>query len=193
MQLLTPADILGKDAYERARPDLRRHIMLQKDRRRVLVGEHMTFLFENRDTMRYQVQEMLRSEGSWLRPGAVEEELAAYNALIPRSGELSATMMIEYITPEERARMLPQFVGIDEHVWLHIGDAPPVLAAFDRGQIDERKVSSVQYVKWTLSADERRALATDGTVVRIAVDHPAYAAQAVFAEDTRKAIMRDCD
>jgi hypothetical protein len=193
MPLLTHADILGKDAYEQARPDFRRRIMLQKDKRRVLVGEHMTFLFENRDTMLYQVQEMLRTEGSWHRPGAVEEELEAYNALIPQSGELSATMMIEYATPAERALMLPRFVGIDQHVTLTIGDRAPILAVFDRGQIDEHKVSSVQYVKWRLSADQQRLLTQDGIVVRLVVDHPAYAAQAVFSEDTRKAIMQDCD
>ncbi|MEQ1757113.1 MAG: DUF3501 family protein [Vicinamibacterales bacterium] len=193
MTLLTPADVLGKDAYEEARPDFRRRVMLQKDKRRVLVGEHMTFLFENRDTMLYQVQEMLRAEGSWLRPGAVEEELDAYNALIPATGELSATMMLEYATAAERALMLPQFVRIEQHLRLKIGDAPPLLASFDRGQIDEHKVSSVQYVKWTLSAEHRRLLSQDGTVVRLVVDHPAYTAQAVLSEDTRKAIARDCD
>lgn len=193
MQLLSPSDILGKDAYEQARPDFRRRVMLQKDRRRVLVGEHMTFIFENRDTMLYQVQEMLRAEGSWLRPGAIEEELEAYNTLIPQKGELSATMMIEYASADERALMLPQFVRIDQHVKLQIGDAAPVLAVFDRGQIDEHKVSSVQYVKWYLSVEERHLIAQDGTVVRLVIDHPAYAAQAVFSEDTRKAIMHDCD
>src|SRR5262245_41799843 len=89
MEQLTTADILDKDAYERARPDFRRLIMVQKDKRRVLVGEHMVFHFENRDTMLYQVQEMLRVEGSWLRPGAVEEEVDTYNALVPATGELS--------------------------------------------------------------------------------------------------------
>jgi hypothetical protein len=136
---------------------------------------------------------MLRTEGSWQRPGAIDEELEAYNALIPRSGELSATMMIEYSSADERARMLPQFVRIDQHVALHIGATPPVLAVFDRGQIDDEKVSSVQYVKWQLSPEQRRLLSQDGTVVRLVVDHPVYMAQAVFSEDTRKAIMHDCD
>jgi Protein of unknown function (DUF3501) len=193
MDLLTPADILGKNDYEHARPEFRRRIMVQKDKRRVHVGEHMTIHFENRDTMRYQVQEMLRAEGSWTRPGAVEEELLAYNALIPRTGELSATLMLEYATAEERERFLPEFVGIDRHLWLHIGETPRVLATFDAGQIDEHKVSSVQYIKWHLSAEQRQALATDGAVVRLSCDHPAYVAQAVCSEDTRKAIMHDCD
>ncbi len=193
MQLLTPSDILGKDAYEQARPDFRRRIMVLKDKRRVLVGGHVTLLFESRETMHYQVQEMLRTEESWHRPGALDEELGAYNPLIPQPGQLSATMMIEYETVAERALMLPQFVAIDRHLWLRIGDTPPILATFDRGQIDTAKVSSVQYVKFALSDEQRRLLATDGTVVRLSIDHPAYLAQAVVSEDTRRAIMRDPD
>ena len=188
---LTKADILGKAAYEQARPDFRRRVMVQKDKRRVPVGNNCTIHVENRDTMHYQVQEMLRAENSWQRQGAVEEELEAYNALIPGPGELSATMMLEDETAAERARMLPQLVGIERHLKLQIGDTPPIVAAFDRGQIDEHKVSSVQYVKWTLSEEQVRVLGADGTVVRIVIDHPAYTAQAILSEETRKAISQD--
>jgi hypothetical protein len=100
-------------------------------------------------------------------------------------------MMIEYVTAAERAVQLPRFVQIDRHVWLQIGDTPPVLATFDRGQIDEHKVSSVQYIKFALSDEQRRLLAADGTVVRLRIDHPAYTAQAVLSEESRKAISRD--
>jgi hypothetical protein len=193
MKLLTPADILDKDAYEQARAELRRRVMVMKDKRRVLVGEHVTIHFESRETMHYQVQEMLRAEESWLRPGAIEDELAAYNPIIPQPGELSATMMIEYATAAERALMLPQFVRIDQHVWLHVGDSAPILATFDVGQIDEHKVSSVQYIKFQLDGRQRQLLAADGTVVRLVIDHPAYTAQAVLSEETRKAIARDPD
>jgi hypothetical protein len=193
MQQLTISDILGKDAYERARVELRRRVMVLKDKRRVAVGDHVTFHFESRETMHYQVQEMLRAEDSWVREGAIEDELEAYNPIIPRTGELSATMMIEYPSAAERALMLPQFVAIDQHVWLHIGDAAAVLATFDRGQIDAHKVSSVQYVKFALSDAHRRLLATDGTVVRLVIDHPAYMAQAVLSEETRKALAHDPD
>ena len=193
MQPLTKSDILDRVAYEQARPELRRHVMVAKDKRRVLVGDHVAFHFENRETMHYQVQEMLRAEDSWHRPGALEEELDAYNPIIPKSGELSATMMIEYVTAAERALMLPQFVQIERHVWLRIGDSAPILATFDRGQIDEHKVSSVQYVKFALSGEQRRLLTADGTVLRLSIDHPAYTAQAVLSEETRKAIAHDPD
>jgi hypothetical protein len=192
MELLTRSVIAGKQEYERTRDDFRRRIMRQKEARRVGVGDHCTCHFENRDTMHYQVQEMLRAEESWDRPGALDDELAAYNALVPQRGELSATMMLEYETPQERAAVLPQFVGIDRHVRLQIGDAPPSPALFDRGQIDEHKVSSVQYIKFKLSDEQMRLLATDGVVVRLVIDHPAYTAQAVLSEATRKAISADC-
>lgn len=191
MKPLTKADILGKEAYEAARPDFRRRVMMLKDKRRILVGNHCTIHFENRDTMHYQVQEMLRAEDSWRREGAVEEELEAYNALIPSHAELSATLMLEYETAAERALMLPQFVGMDRHLRLQIGELVPVLAQFDRGQIDDHKVSSVQYIKFLLSDAHVRTLAVDGTVVRIVIDHPAYTAQAVLSEETRKALAED--
>jgi hypothetical protein len=188
---LTPADILDKAAYEVARPEFRRRIMLEKSRRRVLVGDHCSVHFESRETMRYQVQEMLRTEDSWSRPGALEDELDAYNPLIPGADELSATLMLEYETPAERAVALPRFIGLDRHVWLQVGETPRVLATFDRGQIDERAVSSVQYVKFALTPVQVALLATDGTVVRLVVDHPAYQAQAVLGEETRRVLAAD--
>jgi len=191
MQVLTPGDITGKPEYEAARPELRRRIMVLKQRRRVLVGDHCSVHFENRDTMRYQVQEMLRAENSWGRPGAVEDELTAYNPLIPQPGELSATIMFEYTSAEERRDQLPRLVGIDRHVWLRIGDTEPLLARFDRGQIDQRGVSSVQYVKWSLDPGRVALLAQEGTVVRVIIDHPACPAQAVLAEETRRDIAND--
>jgi len=193
MQLMSRDEIRPKQDYETRRPDFRRRVMRLKDRRRVLVGEHCSVHFECRDTLLYQVHEMLRAENSWERPGAVEDELEAYNPLLPGTGELSATIMFEYETPGERAEQLPRFVGIDRHVWLQIGDTGPVLADFDRGQIDEHKVSSVQYIKWKLDDERRDLLGKDGTVVRVVIDHPHYTAQAVLSEETRNEIKQDPD
>ncbi|OFV89962.1 MAG: hypothetical protein A3G76_10515 [Acidobacteria bacterium RIFCSPLOWO2_12_FULL_65_11] len=193
MKPLTRKDILGREAYAQARPDLRRHVMVDKSHRRVQVGSHCTIHFESRDTMWYQVHEMLHAESSWDRPGAVDEELTAYNPLIPGAGELSATLMLEYEMPEERATALRALVGLDRHVTLRIGDTEPLLASFDRGQIDEDKVSAVQYLKWQLDERQRDLLKTEGTVVRLSIDHPFYRAQAVVGEDARRAIMNDLD
>ena len=191
MELLTREDIQAKDDYERLRPDYRRRIMRLKDKRRVALGDHCSVHFESRETLRYQVHEMLRIEDSWTRPGAVGHELEAYNPLVPRSGELSATIMLEYESPEERREHLPRFVGLDRHMWLSVGETAPVLAAFDRLQIDERGVSAVQYVKWRLDAERLELLGREGVVVRVLVDHPYYRAQSVISEETRREIARD--
>jgi hypothetical protein len=190
---LTKDDILGADAYERERPGLRQRMMLIKDRRRVTVGDHCSVHFECRDTLGYQVHEMLRAEHSWSRPGAVEAELEAYNPLIPAAGELSATVMFEFDDEEERRVRFAELVGIDRHLTLVIGDTPPMLARFDRMQIDDQRISSVQFVKWDLDDCQRALLKTEGTVLRLVIDHPKYAAQAVLSETTRKAIMHDPD
>lgn len=193
MQPLTVRDLLSRREYEDRREEIRRRIMIEKGRRRVPVGDHCVVHFENRETMRYQVHEMLRAEGSWDRPGAVEGELAAYNPIIPGTGELSATIMFEYETAAERAEFLPKLVGVDRHVWLRIGEKEPILADLDRGQIDENKVSSVQYAKWRIDADRRRLLKEDGCVVRVVIDHPHYQGRAVLSEESRKAILNDPD
>ncbi|MBD3334410.1 MAG: DUF3501 family protein [Candidatus Eisenbacteria bacterium] len=193
MKPLTLEDIQDKDSYLETRDEIRRKIRAEKNKRRIIVGDHCSVHFENRDTMSYQVHEMLRAENTWNRPEAIEDELEAYNALIPGEGELSATVMFEYPTLEEREEFLPKFVGVDKHIWLQIGDTEPILAELDRGQIDEHKVSSVQYAKWNLDPERRKLLKSDGTVMRISIDHPAYQAQAVLSEESRKAIMNDPD
>jgi len=193
MRPIVRSEIRSREEYERTRDEFRRGVMVRKARRRVLLGEHCSIHFEDRETMLYQVHEMLRVEGSWSRPGAVEDELEAYNPLIPRAGQLSATAMFEYETPEERATILPRLVGIDRHLHMQIGDRPPIRGVFDGNQIDERKISSVQYVTWTLDPATRARLKEEGTVVRIVVDHPCYRAQAVLSEETRRAIMNDPD
>jgi hypothetical protein len=193
MKTIERSDVPTRQEYERVRPEMRRRIMVLKDRRRVAVGDHCTVHFECRDTMLYQVLEMLRAENSWDRPGAADGEIEAYGPIVPSSGELSATLMFEYETAEERAAVLPGLVGIDRHVFLEIGGGAPILARFDRGQIDERKVSSVQYVKWDLDPEARRLLKEDGAVVRIRITHPVYSAQAVLSEENRRAIMNDPD
>lgn len=193
MQPLRKQDILGGAEYERNRPDLRRRVMALKNRRRVAIGEHATLHFETRDTMLYQVHEMLRAESSWERPGAVEDELDAYNPLVPSGRELSATLMLEYESPEERAERLTQLLGLDQHLWLHVGTTEPVKATFDSAQVSPTRISSVQYVKWPLSDEQAELIKTEGTVLRVVVDHPGYQAQAVLGEETRRELAADLD
>ncbi len=194
MRMLTAADFpRGGAEYEAQRDELRRRVMVLKDRRRVIVGGHCSVHFESRETMRYQVLEMLRAENSWTRPGALEDELRAYNPLIPQAGELSATIMFEYETPEERATKLYELAGVEQHVWLQVGTEKPILAEFDPAQIDPGKISSVQFAKWRLDPVRRDLLKEEGVVVRILIDHPQYQAQSVLSEQARREISSDPD
>jgi hypothetical protein len=142
MKPITKAAIPGRDAYERARPELRRRIMVVKGKRRVPLGDHATVHFESRDTMLYQVHEMRRAEGSWERPGAVEDELEAYNPIVPAGRALKATLVLEYQTPEERAVRLAKLIGLDRHLSLHVGATVPAAAVFDRAQVSPTRISS---------------------------------------------------
>ena len=190
MQTIEREDVLTKDEYEEVRPDFRRKIMRLKKDRIALVGGHATFHFESYDTMLYQVQEMIRAE-NLLKEYQIVEEIEAYNPVIPGKNELSVTLMFEYETKEEREQFLPLFVGIDEHVFLQIGDSEPIRAHFDSGQISEDKVSSVQYTKFHLTDEQAEALGQEGTVVRAIITHPHYQAQAVLGENIRRAIQND--
>ena len=191
MKTIEKSEILSKEEYERRRPDFRRRIMTLKGRRRVPLGDHATLHFETRDTMLYQVHEMLRAEDSWLRQGAVEDELEAYNPLVPSGGALSATLMIEYETPEQRAHQLRELLGIDRHLWLVVSDTEPVLAKFDSAQVSPTRISSVQYVRIQLDGDRIRRIGEEGTVVKVVLDHPSYRAQAVLSEETRRELAGD--
>jgi len=191
MEPIRLEEILSPEEYERIRPEVRRRIMALKARRRVPLGEHATLHFETRETMWYQVHEMLRAEGSWAKPGAAAAELEAYNPLIPAAGELSATLMFEYESAAERAVKLSQLVGIEGRLKLLIGDAPPVAAVFDAAQASPTRISSVQYVKFPLTALHGELLRQEGSVVKVILDHPAYKAQAVLGEETRRELAAD--
>lgn len=191
MNRITRDDVMDGEAYEAGRDASRRRIMVVKAKRRVPLGNHATLHFESRDTMLYQIHEMLRAESSWDRPGAVDDEIEAYAPLVPGDGRLTATLMLEYEDPEERTHWLSQLLGIDRHLWLQVGEMEPVAAVFDDAQVSPTRISSVQYVAWTLDASAQELIRTPGTVVRVVVDHPDYEAQAVLSEETRTELAAD--
>lgn len=191
MRPISRDDIMDKMAYEVARDSFRRRIMAAKNSRRVTVGGHATFHFETRDTMLYQVHEMLRAEDSWERPGAIEDELDAYNPLIPSAGELSATLMLEYESAAERDHWLRELLGLEDHVWLQVGDSGRIGARFDEAQVSPERISSVQYLRFPVDEASRRDLEAEGTPVRVILDHPALSAQAVVGEETRRQLAAD--
>jgi hypothetical protein len=188
-----PTELPGSDEYEAIRPVFRRRVMRLRDLRRVALGEEMTVHFETRDTVVYQILEMLRAEGGWHRPGGVASEVEAYNPLVPAGSELSATLMVETDAAGDRDRLLRDLVDLDGHLFLQSGGLPPVAARFDRFQIGTDRISAVQYLKWPVDAANAAALRTPGTAIRVICDHPSYRAQEVLAEDTRSEIAADLD
>lgn len=179
MEPLQVFEIKNIHEYELERKDLRPRIMALKERRRIGVGGHLTFLFENRDTVRYQVQEMMRIERI-VEPAAVRHELDTYNELIPFRGQLSASLLIEYERPKERDRRLRELLGIENHVWIQVAGLPPTGARFDTRQISTDRLSAVQYVKFPLTPEDR-AHWSEG--VRLFIDHPGYQTEARLSSE----------
>lgn len=169
MKLVELSEIKNIADYEAERESLRPAMLAVKEKRRVRVGDHLTFLFENRDTVRYQVQEMMRIERI-TKPQDVEHELETYNELIPGKGELSASLLIEYETPAERDVHLKQLLGLDKHIWIEAG-GERTAATFDDRQIGDTRISSVQYVKFHLSPVQVADWPNGAAIV---VDHPYY-------------------
>ena len=191
MRHVTLEDIVGLERYGKVRDDFRRRIIQLKRSRRLAVGDCVTFVFENFDTVLFQIQEML-----WVEKisdiDRVREELEVYNALIPELGELSSTMLIEIVDAEKVSSELQRLIGIDECVTLEIGDyrAP---AIFEQGRSKEDKLSAVQYVRFFLDDSARRSFARDDVTSRLVIDHPNYRASALIEGPVRQSLRADLD
>lgn len=187
---VTLDDVVGPERYETIRDELRRRVIALKKARRVSVGPELTLVFENHETIRFQIQEMVRAERI-TDLDAVRAELAVYNALLPNPGELSATLLIEITDPgaDVAARLLG-FLGLDEHVALMVGDRR-VRAEFEAGRSREDKLSAVQYVRFALPAPARAAFADPAQPVRLVVDHPRYRHEATIAGEVRASLATD--
>ena len=186
---VTLADVVGLRRYEEVRDTVRRRIIELKRARRVSVGPDVSFVFENHDTVYFQIQEMLRAERI-TDIDAVRQEVEVYNALLPAPGELSATMLIELTEKERIAERLLSFLGIDEAVRLYVGTTS-IQAAFEAGHSKEDKLSAVQYVRFALSPAERRAFLDPGVPVRLAIEHPNYRAETVLEGRVRASLSED--
>lgn len=194
MKRLTRADLMPLERYAVERQDFRTRVLFHKQARAVHLGEHMTLTFEDRLTIQYQVQEMLRIERIF-EPAGIEEELAAYNPLIPDGQNLKATLLIEYPDPEQRKRELARLKGVEDRVWVQVVDHARCWAIADEDLERENadKTSSVHFLRFELGADAARALKS-GARLAIGVEHPAYtAALEPVAEATRAALAADLD
>jgi hypothetical protein len=190
MRKLTVDDIVDLRAYERERPEFRARIIETKKRRRIALGHLMTIVFENTDTMRFQVQEMARAE-RMLRDEQIEHEVATYNELIPEPGELSATLFIEITDNAELRAWLPRLVGIQRHVAIDVAGrrVPAVEVDEERLTREDEITSTVHYLRFRFPPEQQAAFAAGP--VRIVVDHPDYRAEAELTPDQRLELAAD--
>lgn len=175
---VTRASLMSLEDYARARNDYRARVMALKRIRSLPVGEHLMLMFENEETIRYQIQEMLRIERIFEDEG-VQHELDAYNPLIPDGTNLKATMLIEYEDVEQRRRELGRLVGIEDRVWVCVDGHAKVYAIADEDleRSTEEKTSAVHFLRFELDAEMIAALKA-GAALGVGVDHENYAAQA---------------
>jgi hypothetical protein len=181
-------DILGFTAYEKVRERFREQIIEKKKQRRVLVGDKVSIVFENRDTVIFQIQEMLRAERI-ADLDKIREEIEVYNELVPDPGELSATLFLEIEDQSHLREDLLKFLGIDETVSIKVGDRV-VPGRFEEGRSKEDKISAVQYVKFPFDAAARQAF-LEGAKAELVIDHPNYKAVTALATEVQKALAQD--
>jgi len=191
MKPLRLQDLLPIDDYERSREAFRRRIIDLKQRRRLSVGNLITMVFENRETVLFQIQEMIRAERI-LRPERVSEEVVMYNEQIPGAGELSATLMIEVTDPSEVKPVLDRLQGIDRGQTVGIRVGPHlVYGIFEQGRSNEEKISAVHYVRFPVP-DAVKALMEDPAVpMQVVVTHPRYQAVQPVSEEMRRSLLED--
>jgi hypothetical protein len=191
MQKLTQADLMSLEQYAKQRKEFRAKVLEHKKPRQVHLGEHATLYFEDRLTMQYQIQEMLRIEKIFEEEGILDE-LNAYNPLIPDGSNLKATFMIEYDDEEARKTALAQLVGIEDKVWLQVDGFDKVYAIADEDMDREtqEKTSSVHFMRFEFSPP-MIAAAKEGKSISAGIDHPAYLIQNAVSEATRASLVAD--
>jgi len=191
MNQLTPNDLLPPDEYERQREAYRQTIIDLKRRRRIGIGEKITMVFENRETLRFQIQEMIRVERI-VDPKKVQEELEVYNALLPGSGELSATLLIELTEAETMKHWLDLFMGLDhgQKLGLRAG-GEIVYGEFEGGHSHETKISAVHFVRFRPTPAMVTALADPAVRVALSVRHAGYEADAEVPWTMRQEWLSD--
>ena len=191
MKLLETREILNLVEYEKIREARRDEIIELKRPRRVQVGRYLTFVFENRETMWFQIQEMVRAE-RLVDEAKIAEEVEVYNGLLPRAGELSATMLIEIVDASQIKPVLDKLLGIDTRDYVRMTVGPHVIVGdFEAGHSDEErgKLSAVHFVRFALPPEARRSFAT--AEVALVVEHPNERARSVLSDETRRSLLAD--
>jgi len=191
MPRIDRASLMTLETYARERPQFRGKVIAHKKHRTVHLGEHVTLVFEDELTIRYQVQEMLRIERIFEEEG-IGEELAAYNPLVPDGRNLKATMMLEYPDPDERSKRLAELIGIEDKVWIQVETHERVWAVADEDldRANEQKTSAVHFLRFELGEAAAQAL-KEGAGLAIGVDHPSYSAKLEVPSAVRDSLAKD--
>ena len=190
---LTRSDLMSLEQYAEQRNDFRSKVIAHKKHRRVGIGPHLFLYFEDRLTIQYQIQEMLRIEKIFEADG-IEEELETYNPLIPEGSNLKATAMLEYRDVEERKRQLALLRGIEDLVWLQVEGFDRVYAISneDLERSNAEKTSAVHFMRFELQADMITAL-RNGAALSVGSSHELYSNGTVAGAETTKALLADLD
>ena len=194
MQKLTRNDLLPLERYAQERAEFRSRVLAHKKNRRVVLGANAALYFEDRLTIQYQVQEMLRTERIFEAQG-IEDELAAYNPLIPDGSNWKATFMLEYGDEQERHAALAQLIGIEDKVWMQVADFARVYAIADEDmeRSNATKTSAVHFLRFELTAPMAAAMKA-GATLGVGIDHPQYQISvAALPEPVRAALAGDLD
>lgn len=181
MKPVERADLVDYQTYEDTRPAFRERAMAAKAARRVHVGDHLTFLFENTLTIRYQIQEMMRTERI-VRERDIQHELETYNAVLGGPGELGCTLLIEIDDPAERDRRLREWYDLPAHLYARLDDGTKIRPTFDEEQRGDGRLSSVQYLKFAVGGR---------TPVALGVDLPGLEAETGLDAGQRAALAAD--
>jgi len=189
--LLTRSDLMSLEQYAEQRSDFRNRVIAHKKHRRVGIGPHLFLYFEDRLTVQYQVQEMLRIEKIFETDG-INEELDAYNPLIPDGNNLKATAMLEYQDVAQRKQQLALLRGIEDLVWIRVNGFDPVYAISneDLERSNEEKTSAVHFMRFELEAGMIAAL-RKGATLSMGTSHPSYSHSTEMGTDTRLALLAD--
>ena len=194
MQKLSRETLLSLEQYSEKRDEFRQAVMAHKRDRRLELGTNATLYFEDNMTMQYQVQEMLRIERIFESEG-IQEELDAYNPLIPDGSNWKATFMVEFPDVDERRVMLTRLVGIEDKVWLQVGDGDRIapIADEDLDRADDDKTSAVHFLRFDLTTEDVQAL-KDGAPLAAGIDHEVYRVEIrPVAENVRASLLKDLD
>lgn len=181
MKKVERSEILDYVTYEEQRAEIRANAMRAKDLRRIHVGENLTFLFENTETVRYQILEMVRAE-KIVKEADILHEIKTYNELIGNTGELGCTLLVEIDNPTERAEKLTKWVGLPEKLYLKFADGTRSFAQVDERQNEDEKISSVQFLKFNCEGK---------TPLAIGCEHEAYQIETALSDEQKAALDED--